>query len=127
MDNSVLVRNSVDGGRRLIQALDSTGFNVGSALWLYTSDEHRWKLLISSSEVERKDPRSSYKRISRLLRDSPDIDVSFDDIALVNPHDELITLLKSSVGVIQGIHEIRLTSNFIHGTPIDDAIIYRLQ
>jgi hypothetical protein len=127
MDNAVLVGNSVDGGRRLIQALDSAGFNVSSALWLYTSEEHRWKLIIASPDVAHKGPRTAYKSVSRLLRERSDIDVSFDDIMLIDHRDKLITLLRSALGLFPGMHEVRFTNNYIHGTPIDDAIIYRLR
>jgi len=72
----VLVRERIDDGRRLLEALDAKRFPVDAAFWWHHEDSNRWRLVILTP-VEEKGPLKAIQRIHRVF-DSLNPPASFD-------------------------------------------------
>ena len=54
MDKKVLVEKDIEEGKRLIEALDKTDFQVEAAMWFYMTDSEEWRFLIASPFEKKK-------------------------------------------------------------------------
>ncbi len=123
MGTTLLVDKQVEDGKKLIQALDASKFNLVGALWFY-SITSEWRLLLVSPLVDTIGPKQCYTIIQSVLQD---LQLSFglESISVLSPKDNLIRLLKLAIKV-EGISTTRFTRNTINGVFIEDALIYRL-
>lgn len=128
MDKTALVKEDMQEGKKLIEALDKADFQVEAAIWFYLTDSGEWRLLIASPLVEKEGPKKAYSLIQRVLSKSlPPLGISLKDISVVSPKHHLISLLRIAIGSTgPGISDIRLTRNVINNTLIEDAYIYRI-
>jgi hypothetical protein len=127
MDTTILVEKNIEEGKRLIETLDKTDFEVWAALWFYSSDSKEWQLLIASPFVEKKDLEKAYSFIRSVLEQlSPPSEISTMDISAVSPRHYLVRALNTKIHTGPGISGIRLTRNVIDNTFIDDVYIYRV-
>ena len=127
MDKTVLVEKDIQEGKRLIEALDKTDFEVEAALWFYLTDSDEWRLLIASPFAEKNGPKKAYSFIQSILAQlPPPSGISLKDISVLSPKDHLISLLRIAILTGPGISGIRFTRNVINNTLIEDAYIYRI-
>ena len=113
MDKVILVESYIEEGRRLIENLDRGGFPVYSALWFLDTSSGTWKLLIATPQLEQLGPHGSYSQISQYMTDIRE--VLLKDIVVLNPNNNLISLLKSVIQTgREQIAGIRLTNNVIN-------------
>ncbi len=69
MDTATLVDEQVDDGKRFVDALKQSGFDVVVAFWVLTSEEGLWFLYIASPVVESDGPAAAYQKVySELAR-----------------------------------------------------------
>jgi len=122
-----LVKEIIDDGKELIEALDETQFEVKAAMWFYQADSDEWRLLIASPYVEENGPKKAYNLIQKELKKlSLPSGISLKDISLLSPQHDLIILMKKAIRTGAGISDIRFTRNVIDGRLIEDALIYRM-
>ena len=127
MDTAVLVEKNIEEGKRLIEALDKTDFQVQAALWFYSPDSEEWQLLIASPFVEKEDLEKAYSFIRSVLNQlSPPSEIPLIAISVVSPNHRVIRALSTAIHTGPGISGIRFTRNVISNTFIDDAYIYRV-
>jgi len=127
MDTTILVDKDKKDGRKLIEALDKSKFNLKGALWFYLGDSREWRLLLVSPLVDTAGPSSCYRVIQSVIEDMPrDFGISLERISVLSPKDNLIRLLKVAIHTGKGISTIRFRRNTINGVFIEDALIYRL-
>ena len=127
MDKTALVKENIENGEKLIEALDNTEFKVNAALWFYLADSDAWRLIIASPFEEEKGPKEAYSFVrEELVKLSIHPELSLKDISIVSPKDNLINLLKKAIKTGPGISGIRFTQNVINNVLIDDAYIYRI-
>lgn len=127
MDTTILVDKDIEDGRKLVEALDRSMFDLVGALWFYFSGSRDWRLLLVSPSVDSAGPRSCYKVIQSVIEDMPrDFGISLSRISVLSPRDNIIRLLKAAIRTDRGISAIRFTSNTINGVFIEDALVYRL-
>lgn len=70
-------------GRRLVEALDSSGFDVSAAFWHHWPDSDEWRLVIASPTVAENGPKAAYTHIRSLLsRMEPPLDLTLEDISV---------------------------------------------
>lgn len=128
MDRKILVEKDIEGGKRLIKALDETSFGVKAALWFYLTDSEEWRLLIASPYEEKNGPKKAYSFIQKELEKlTPSIDISLKDISVLSSNHDLIKLLKVAIHTGTEIDGIRFTRNVINNILVEDAYIYRMQ
>jgi hypothetical protein len=126
MDKTALVERGVDDGRKLLEALDSAGFQVSAALWFYVSDADEWRLMIASPLVDEKGPRKAYTFIQSVLAGLSPLGISLRSISVVSPHHEVIQLLKGAIRNVPGRRDVRVTRNAVNNVFIEDAYIYHM-
>ena len=66
MLKKILVKELVDEGQRLLEALARNRFNVKAALWHYFPEATEWRLVIVSPAVGR-GPLAAYTRVQSVL------------------------------------------------------------
>jgi hypothetical protein len=122
-----LTPEMIDAGAALTAKLDELGVPVTSALWLFAPEVSEWRLLFASPDVNTKGPRDVYKKIRTAIDElGPEAaSVPLSVVGLLDPHADLVQLLKLAVKTGPGVSRIRFSKNVINGHFIDDALIYR--
>ncbi len=126
MDTTVLVNEQIEVGKKLIDALDRSKFNVVGALWFYSNEPDRWKLLLVSPLVDILGPKGCYDVIFATVQDLGLGIELFLQIKVLSPKDRLFMLLRSVVRTERTISTIRLSRITINNAFIEDALVYRL-
>jgi hypothetical protein len=62
-----LVENLIDDGRKLVEELLQSGFEVAAAFWLKTSEDYKWRFYIVSPVVDAVGPNQAYRRLHPLV------------------------------------------------------------
>jgi hypothetical protein len=97
MYKTLLVEHEIKDGRKLLEQLDARRFPVSAALWAYSPETNRWRLVIVSSVADTQGPFKGYTRIQRALGEIETI-LSLDDIRLVGKEDTEFRDLKRALG-----------------------------
>jgi len=122
-----LTEKLIEGGKCLIEELDTSGIKVNGALWIFFQEEGFWKLMLSFPDVDKSGPKSAYSKVQKALSKLTKKDgLSLDDIAIAKSSSPLLHLLKKVVHTGTGISGIRFSNNVVNGQLIADAYIYRL-
>lgn len=125
MDNTTLVDNHIEDGKKLIDAIDKSMFNLVGALWYYFPASGEWRLLLVSPLVDTIGPKQCYTVIQSVIEDLR-LSFGIERISVLSPKDNLIQLLRVAIRTGKGLSAIRFTRNTINGVFIEDALIYRL-
>jgi len=124
---NTLTDHLINGGKILLENLDSSGLEVDGAFWFYFPEEEYWKLLISIPKEEKKGPRAAYGAIQKTIsKIEEDKKISLDDVTIAKPHASILKSLRKVIHTDRGIGSMRITNNVINGQLISDAYIYRL-
>ena len=89
MDQDTVVIEQIDDGKRLIEALEADGVDVGVALWVKPTDEENPFLYLASSIVDDKGPSAAYHRVLGILRTMPDLQIELLEIKVIGLRDSL--------------------------------------
>ena len=123
----ILTDAMVSAGAELTRKLDETRWPVFASLWFYIPEGMQWKLLLASPRVASDGPKKSYETVQAALEGTPAAKavLSLSDIAVTDPNNPLIMLLRAAVGTGPTISGIRFSKNVINGQFIEDAYIFR--
>jgi hypothetical protein len=83
MDTELLVENQIDDGQLLIEQLIKDGFDVSVALWVKTSEEGLWYLIIASPEVAEQSLSDAYQTLYSSLDKLSASSISYSDVKLM--------------------------------------------
>jgi len=67
MYKTTLVRTDIEGGERVVSALESSGLKVTAAFWWNKEDEDDWYLVVVSPDVAEKGATQVYRQAFELL------------------------------------------------------------
>lgn len=124
MGATALVNEDIAAGRAVVEALDSGGFPVAAAFWLYDSERDVWKLWIGTPRAV-KDLQKAFMKVGEILSSTTDREVlDLSRIRLVTPDDPMVRAIGSVIHM-KGLSDVRLKSNLANGIYIEDALIYR--
>lgn len=126
MVRTTLVKEWIDAGKQLTEALDQANFEVVASFWFYDAATDEWRLIIASPLVDREGPLEAYRGIQKVLGGAGFGDLSLNDISVVSSTHNLVKLLGVAVQTGKAISGIRFTRNRINDQFIEDAYIYRL-
>ena len=128
MDQTALVTIDVEGGAKLLKAMDQAMLDVCAALWLYISEISTWRLIVATPKLEQLGPRAIYLQIQSVLTElEPPCNITLDDISVVNPESNLIKSLRSTYKTSpDAIDKTVLTNGSINNIFIEAAVIYRM-
>lgn len=121
-----LTSEAIEGGERLLRALDDRNVVVDAALWLFSPESSSWKLMIAAPEFRALGPKRLYRRIQSVLAglDAPKPDLS--DVTVVDSQDGLVQLLRVLTNTGRTVNRIRLKRTTVNGVSIPDVHIYRV-
>jgi hypothetical protein len=83
MATEILVDRQIEGGRRLLAALQADRFDVTVAFWAKTGDEGRWFLYVASKLVDQIGSSKAYSRALAVLQSIPDLPFGIFDFKLL--------------------------------------------
>jgi hypothetical protein len=128
MDKTVLVDQDIEGGRRLVQALDEERFPVVASLWLFIPEESAWRLLIASPRVGELGPRATYAIIQGILVKKR-LDLPLYRISVVTPGDPLVGELRVFAGTDPApfVGRTSLQNTVVGDLYVEGAYIYRAE
>ncbi len=123
MYKTVLVKDLVEDGERLLQKLEVQKFPISAALWYYVPERMNWMLVIVS-EVARHGSLEAYMRIEQAMAGLKTLTLSLDDILVMSPHTRQFEDLRRTIeGVTQmGPPGQRIS---LDGMYFEDAYVYR--
>lgn len=126
MVRTTLVKEWIEAGKKLTEALDEAKVQLVASLWFFDPDTNEWRLIIASPLVDKKGPLEAYRAIQKVLDGLQQEELSLSDISAVSPNHDIVKLLRLAMKTSGGISGIRFTRNRINDQFIEDSYIYRL-
>ncbi len=130
MDPNALVNAQLDGGSRLIAALNDAGVEIASAFWAKLTEARDWNLYVASPAVETdKGSLDAYRKLTAILSQHEEFGVDIDDVLIIDVEDgmavEAAEVVKSKVTNGKSYTGItRFKGYTLGGLEIDGAYIY---
>lgn len=120
-------KNSIDLGRRVIAALSRAGIPVALGLWAFTSEPEEWRLTIATPVVDELGSLAAYGKVRKALQKAG-IESEFPlmHVFLRSPKDRVLrSLQKESQALANlGREDYRLVNASIEGSFVEDAYLY---
>jgi hypothetical protein len=129
MAGKTLVEFDVNSGKALLATLDKSRLPVKAALWLYTSENEQWRLILGIARVDAIGARETYRLVQSALQEvPPENRISMSDITVMSPNSPLLRNLASAISTdpAPAIAGLRFSNNMVNNTFIEDAYVYRL-
>ena len=125
MLKTVLVKELIDEGARLLQELDRRDYPVQAAFWLYLPESDYWRLVMASPLVDQQGPIGAYRDLREALVVTNPSALSLQDISVLSPNgQDYQALLASAVGV--GVFGFGAACGQLPRVVFEDSYIYRL-
>jgi hypothetical protein len=125
MLKTVLVKELIDEGARLLQELDRRNYPVEAAFWVYLAESDYWRLVMASPLVDEQGPIAAYRDLREALAVTDPSTLSLQDISVLSPNgQDYQALLGSAVGV-GGLGFVAARGR-VSPVVFQDAYIYRL-
>ena len=126
MAEATLVEADVEASRALVDFLESHGFPLKAALWLYQSEAERWRLVVCPEE-RRQDTSTFYRDFAQAINQAgaPRDLLGLDRVNIVQDSSPFVDQLGKVLRVESGA-SMRLTNNVINGVFLEDALILKL-
>ena len=127
MDKTALVGMDMEGGERLLNALDEAGINVRVALWIYLPEPDEWRLMIALPLVDQEGPKKAYTLIRlELAKLDPAPEISLWNISAVGLGHHIIQALQTEAREYPDMMDGKwFARTVIDGVFIEAAYIYR--
>lgn len=128
MATATLVNQEIEEGQRLIDALNTAGLSVHSALWLYASEPEIWHLTLALPLYDDQGPLKTYENILSVFRQiKPELKIDWTAIVAVSPQDELIQSFSQDQQHWNiNLSGKRITNSMVDRMLIEDAYIYEI-
>jgi hypothetical protein len=123
-----LTKEMIEAGAQLTAKLDEMGIPLAAALWLFSPEINEWRLVFATPEVSTAGPRTVYGKIDQARQALGELDAAIPmfGVDLLDPNNELIRALRSTVQTGSGVSRLRFSKNVANGRYIEDALIYRV-
>jgi len=108
VDQSTLVENQIDDGRRFVERFAADGTFVQAAFWVKTAEEGLWFLYVVTEIVDRDGPAAAYRTVHASLRKLGDTWVASSEIKVVSPSNPIA----KDVLAIMARHPGRLATRY---------------
>lgn len=102
MYTTLLGKDVIEEGKRLIAELKRQKFSMAGALWFYLEESAGWRLFIISPLVDDAGPREAYGCIQVALSQLPGTSLSLSDISVVSVGEGIQNL----AGKIKGAQQV---------------------
>lgn len=127
MDKTALVGMDMEGGERLLNALDEAGINVHVALWIYLPEPDEWRFMIALPLVDQEGPKKAYTLVRlELAKLDPVPEISLRNISAVGMGHHIIQALQAEAREYPDMMDGKwFARTVISGVFIEAAYIYR--
>lgn len=128
MVKTSLVERDLATEARRVQLLDDAGVEIRAALWLYTEETHRCKLVIHTPLYESEGPLAAIRSVLDLMRASfrPE-DLDSTDVIITGRRNDVIRALHTQYHTgPRDIDGIRVAGDIIDRVLIDEAYVDRV-
>jgi hypothetical protein len=123
MYKTVLVKEMIEDGSRLLHRLDEQEIEVSAAAWFDDPDQSSWKLVIVTPVAGSPGPLEAYMRLQGAMA-GLSLHFSLDDIIVMSPNSRKFEDFRRTIeGVTKGALLRAKASS--EGVAFDDAYIYR--
>ncbi|SKB15406.1 conserved hypothetical protein [Planktothrix sp. PCC 11201] len=128
MATATLVNQEIEEGQRLIDALNTAGVSIHSALWLYATEPETWHLMFALPLYDDEGPLKTYEQILSVFREvKPELKIDWTAIVAVSPNDELIQGLSQDQQHWNiDLSGRRMTNSIVNRMLVEDAYIYQI-
>ena len=126
MAETALVESEIALSRALVEFLETHGFPLKAALWVYQSDAERWRFVLCPAE-QRQHPITFYRDFAKAINDagiSRSV-LGLDQVHIIDESSPLVSMLGKVIR-IEGGGSARFTNNVINGVFLEDALIFKL-
>lgn len=128
MVTETLSQEMIDVGRELTKRLDRSRLSITTALWLYSEDRERWRLIIASPAVSESGIRKAYQLVQSELTAAPETfrAISLGDISVVEPSNSLVSPFRGLPEITAPPLGKMLRRSTINGVYVERAFLYKL-
>ncbi len=129
MATATLVSQEIEEGQKLIEALNSAGLLTDSALWIYSSDSERWRLMLTSELCDTHGSLEAYKQILSVFADvKPALKIDWTALVAVSPNHELIEGLRQRQRLWNmDLSGRRLVNDMVNMMLVEDGYVYQIK
>jgi hypothetical protein len=124
MYKTILVRELIEDGERLLEELDRRHVQITAAFWYDSPDRDAWNLYIVSEAAHEPGPLEAYMRIQQAVSALKLTSLSLDDILVLSPQRSEFRDLRR---IIEGVSQMSASGERVtlEGVPLQDAYVYR--
>lgn len=123
MYKTILVKQMIEDGAKLLHRLDERGVPVRAAAWFDDPEKVAWKLVIVSSVASNPGPLEAYMQIQHAMN-GLNLNIALDDIVVMSPSSRKFEDFKRTMeGAAKG--ELLHPKGPSEGVAFDDAYVYR--
>lgn len=124
MYKTILVKELVEDGEKLLQELDRRHFPITAAFWYDSPERDAWNLYIVSEAAHEPGPLEAYMRIQQGMAGLNLASLSMDDIVVLSPQRSAFRDLRRT---IEGVSQMSASGErvILEGVPLQDAYVYR--
>ena len=121
-----LTKEQINAGARLVNYLLQTGMPIYVAMWFFTPENNKWRLLISSP-IHDSDPRGAWSQIddAKIALGKEIEELLYLSVGGLSTRDELVYDLMHDPYLPRDGKPISLTHAGVRGRFVDDALVYR--
>ncbi len=124
MDQSTLVGDQIDDGRRFVERFAADGNPVQAAFWVKTVEEGTWFLYVVTELIDRLGPAAAYRAVHAALQKLGEPWVFSSEIKVISPNN---AIAKEMLAVMAR-HPGRLATRFVGKTlgplEVEQAYVY---
>jgi hypothetical protein len=122
MLKTILVKQLIGDGERLVAALESRRLPMDAAFWYHIPDLLRWRLFIATPLVESSGPRAAYVIIQETLTALQPHSLSLSDVSVLSPQESAFQRIRLEMER----SGLWTTSRDQGDVVFEDAYVYRL-
>jgi hypothetical protein len=126
MDQAAMVSLDVQQGMEVVQALEGAHIKLNVAAWIFLSEFEDWRLLVSSRQFDKPDPRDAYRLLHDSLSRTDFAPRKTPAIVILPTSDPFVRVLRRIFGKTKSVEGMRLGGQMIGDRFVQDAYIYRI-
>jgi hypothetical protein len=124
VDQSTLVDNQIEDGRRFVERFAADGNPVRAAFWVKTAEEGIWFLYVATDIVERAGPAAAYRAVHASLRTLGESSLSSSEIKVVSPNNPVAKDVLAVMAHHSGRSATRFGGKTLGSIAVEQTYIY---
>ena len=124
MDQSTLVEDQINDGRRFVERFAADGNRVQAAFWVKTAEEGLWFLYLATDLVDREGPTGAYRAVYDSLRKLGDSWVRSSEIKVISPSNPIAQDVLAHLNRHPGRLAARFDGGMLGSMAIEKVYVY---